>query len=57
MLSQTQNAAGSDETPVNESNKNTAESQEMKLLLNKHQEASRSDVTEENQPDSVETQT
>ncbi|CAM4333411.1 unnamed protein product [Leuciscus chuanchicus] len=52
-----QNAAGSDETPVNESSKNTAESQEMKPLLNKHQEASRSDVTEENQPDSVETQT
>ncbi|KAI2647332.1 Butyrophilin-like protein 2 [Labeo rohita] len=51
-----QNAAGSDETPANESNQrqNTAESREMNPLLNQDQDAGR---TEETQPDSVESQT
>lgn len=57
-MSQTQNAAGSDEAPANESNQDTTDSHEMKTtLLNKDQAASRRNVTEENQHDSVGTQT
>ncbi|XP_048039537.1 uncharacterized protein LOC125264334 [Megalobrama amblycephala] len=53
-----QNVAASDECSANGSNQNQrAESHEMETLLNQVQEADRSDVTEENQPDSVETQT
>ncbi|KAI2666783.1 Myelin-oligodendrocyte glycoprotein [Labeo rohita] len=54
--SQNAAAAASDETPANGSNQNqnTAESHEMNPLLNKqNQENSRSNTTEENQPDSV----
>ncbi|KAI2646372.1 V-set domain-containing T-cell activation inhibitor 1 [Labeo rohita] len=54
-------AAASDETPASGSNQNqnlnTTESQEMNPLLDKqNQENGRSDTTEENQPDSVVTQ-
>ncbi|XP_073704424.1 uncharacterized protein [Garra rufa] len=49
-----QNAAGCDETPATESNQNqmTAESHELEILL-----TGRSDVTEETQPNSEESQT
>ncbi|KAI2644673.1 Extracellular matrix-binding protein EbhB [Labeo rohita] len=54
-------AAASDETPASGSNQkqkqNTTESREMKPLLDKqNQESGRSNTTEENQPDSVVTQ-
>ncbi len=50
-------AAGSDEAPAGGSNQNSAESHEMKRLLNApNQENARSDATEETQPDSVVTQ-
>ncbi|XP_050958306.1 uncharacterized protein LOC127159543 [Labeo rohita] len=59
--SQNAAAAASDETPASGSNQNqnlnTTESQEMNPLLDKqNQENGRSDTTEENQPDSVVTQ-
>lgn len=58
VVSCSQNAADSEETPSNGSNQNQEreESHEMNHLLNQDQKAG-IDVTEENQPDSVKSQT
>lgn len=60
VLFWTQNAGKSDETPANGSNQNqnTEELHEMNpLLKTEDQDTGRTDVTEENQPNSVESPT